>query len=289
MRKSTSVCYVAFLLGLANCGTVDDSSSGATVLDCPALDACHDAGTYNASTKQCSHPSKADGTPCSVATACADAGVCQSGVCDAGEPVVCPGTQGCNLGVCDPNSGCAVVALTGPCTPGLQAIALSGCTSGDYTAEVTLGTDQIFDMIVDSGSSTIAVAGAACSNCNAITPLYTPGSTATNAHSRASGAYGAASGWNGAVYNDLLLLAGDTNSTLSIDFVSIEQQSVESTVNKHDHVFHRILLFRQCHGEHLSGHFRPRQQPLERSPHHQLHGCPPGHQHRGRRLLGAVL
>ncbi len=133
------------------------------------------------------------------------------------------------LAICDPNTGCAVATLTGPCSPGLAPIALDGCTSGDYTAEVTLGTGQVFSMIIDSGSSTIAVASSTCSNCNAITPLYTPSSTATNTHNQASAAYGAASGWTGTIYNDMLHLDGDISDSLSINFVAIEQQTLTST------------------------------------------------------------
>ena len=229
MRQSILVCYVALFAVLFSCGNVSDTTETSSVLSCPALDKCHVDGVYSTRTQQCSHPSKADGAPCASATACEGARLCENGVCSPGEAVVCPGTEGCNLATCDPNAGCAVVSLTGPCNPGMLPITLQGCTSGDYSAAVTLGNDQIFDMIIDSGSSTIAVAGSRCTNCNTITPRYSPGTTATNERVRATGAYGAASGWTGTVYNDMVTLGSDEANTLSIDFVSIEEQTTQST------------------------------------------------------------
>src|SRR5579862_1690201 len=61
---------------------------------------------------------------------------------------------------------------------GLVTIPLGGCIP-EYTAEVTIGGKQVFNLVVDTGSTTLGVASNTCSNCTGIKPLYTPGVSAT--------------------------------------------------------------------------------------------------------------
>ncbi|RZJ13778.1 MAG: hypothetical protein EOP39_00005 [Rubrivivax sp.] len=59
----------------------------------------------------------------------------------------------------------------GPCAESLAALPLTGCSISEYTAPVRIG-DQSFDLLLDTGSSTTAVAAGACANCTNITPRY---------------------------------------------------------------------------------------------------------------------
>lgn len=57
-----------------------------------------------------------DGTACSAENFCTSGDQCVAGVCTAGPAVVCPDTDACHKGMCDPNAGCAVIDI---CVPDL--------------------------------------------------------------------------------------------------------------------------------------------------------------------------
>lgn len=156
-----------------------------------------------------------DGTQCDDHNACTQKSSCVGGTCIGSDPVTCAPEDSCHYaGVCDPNIGCQSLSK-GPCTENLGSMYLTGCPSADYWAKMTLGGSQTFDLIVDSGSSTLALAGSTCSNCDyescgssetsqAVSPEYTPGSTSTSTNTTASGKYGDNSGWNADVYSDII-------------------------------------------------------------------------------------
>lgn len=71
------------------CTESDACQSGSCVgvaLTCLASDGCHDGGTCNPATGECSQPAKADGTSCDDGRACSTADTCHAGVCT-GAPV----------------------------------------------------------------------------------------------------------------------------------------------------------------------------------------------------------
>jgi hypothetical protein len=98
-------------------------------------------------------------------------------------------------------------------------VPLASCVPTVYTAAMTIGSQQ-FDLIVDTGSTTTAVAGATCS-CGGVTPVYTPGSTATDTNKTASAMYGSGS-WDGEIYTDKVTLAA---ATTTMNLVSITKQT----------------------------------------------------------------
>lgn len=222
---------IVFYLSVCGLGVGCGSAAGPTDVtptpSCAALDNCHQSGTYDTVQRACTRPIKADGTQCAAATLCEAARVCQQGVCQVAATTACPGGGICQLAVCDPTHGCGIADLTGPCNPNVQNIPLNGCASGDYTAAITLGDTQTFNMIMDTGSSTMAVASNTCSNCNDITPTYVPGDTAINEHQTATGAYGAASGWTGAVYSDQVSV-GAPIGDIPLSFAAITHQTTSS-------------------------------------------------------------
>lgn len=83
------------------------------------------------------------------------------------------------------------------------AIPLFSCTPAVYTAAVTIGGTQNFQLAIDTGSTTLAVAAASCSNCSGVEPLYTPGAGALDQHETASSTYGTGS-WSGEIYRDVI-------------------------------------------------------------------------------------
>ena len=90
---------------------------------------------------------------------------------------------------------------------------------GGYTAQLKLG-GQAFDVIVDTGSTTTAVADATCTNCG-VHPAYTS-TTGTDLHQTASAQYGSGS-WKGECFEDGAVMG--TRSAVALDFASITSQT----------------------------------------------------------------
>jgi hypothetical protein len=86
-------------------------------------------------------------------------------------------------------------------------------------AQVTVG-GQTFTMTIDTGSTTLGVAGAGCSGCTGVTPLYTPSSSAMATGQKGDSEYEDGSGWSGPIYSDTVGL-GNGTPTVSVDLVEI--------------------------------------------------------------------
>ncbi len=107
--------------------------------------------------------------------------------------------------------------------PTYATLPLTSPTGTFYDIQATVGT-QTFALDVDTGSTSMAVAGSTCSSCTGVTPLYTPGASATDQHQTSSSVYGEGSGWTGEIYQDMFALGQGTPS-VSMDFVSITMQT----------------------------------------------------------------
>ena len=103
------------------------------------------------------------------------------------------------------------------------AIPLNSCVPTVYTAPITIGGSQQFQLTIDtgSGSTSLGVASSSCTNCG-VSPEYTPGASATNENQTASSQYGTGS-WSGAIYQDSV--AGGTVAATPVKFVGIDSQS----------------------------------------------------------------
>jgi hypothetical protein len=88
-----------------------------------------------------------------------------------------------------------------------------------YTVNLEAGLDY-FSTLVDTGSSTTGIAAATCSTCK-VSPLYTPGTDATDAKMTASTQYADGTGWSGEIYKDQTWLRGPF---VSFDFVAMSSQ-----------------------------------------------------------------
>ena len=103
---------------------------------------------------------------------------------------------------------------------GVVAVPLAACTPLVYAADVAIGA-QSFQLIVDTGSTSLGVAGAGCTNCS-VTPLYNPGTTGVDRKKTASAQFGSGK-WSGEVFGDTVGFA--PKPTTALDFVSITAQT----------------------------------------------------------------
>ncbi len=101
------------------------------------------------------------------------------------------------------------------------AVPLAVCTELAYTATVSIGAGQSFPLLFDTGSTTLGVAGAGCTTCT-VTPLYTPGTSATDTNQTANVQF-AIGTWAGEIYQDSVGLAPGPSTQMA--FVSITSQS----------------------------------------------------------------
>jgi N-acetylneuraminic acid mutarotase len=140
------------------CTTVDQCTGGVchgTSVVCAALDSCHDPGTCDPSSGQCSNPPKANGTACDDGDACTGSDSCQAGACVGSNPVICAASDACHLpGVCDHVSGqCSNPSAADgtPCNDGNACTTIDRCTGG-----VCQGTSPVvcsaIDQCHDSGT-----------------------------------------------------------------------------------------------------------------------------------------
>src|SRR5262249_5700088 len=106
---------------------------------------------------------------------------------------------------------------------GVVAVPLSGCFA--YTAEVAIGSPPTrFQLVVDTGSTTLAVASGSCASCSDASPRYTPGAGAKDEHQPASDTYAGGEMWSGEVYADTVSM-GTSTASASVRLVAVEDQS----------------------------------------------------------------
>jgi hypothetical protein len=86
----------------------------------------------------------------------------------------------------------------------------------DYTGPLRIGS-ELFAAVVDTGSTTLGIAGSDCTACG-VAPLYTPGASATDQHMIGSNDY-IDSGWSGEIWQDSLTLGSAAD--VRVDFVAI--------------------------------------------------------------------
>jgi hypothetical protein len=108
---------------------------------------------------------------------------------------------------------------------GVLAISLSSCLPTVYTLPVTLGGSQTFQMLLDTGSTTLGVAATGCS-CGPATPLYTPGSTASDQKQTATSQYGSGN-WSGEIYQDSVSLTGSQTAPTKLVAIASEANFFE--------------------------------------------------------------
>src|SRR4029079_19517236 len=83
---------------------------------------------------------------------------------------------------------------------------------------------QTFALDVDTGSTTIGVAGASCTACTGLSPLYAPVAASTDDMKTASTQYGDGSTWAGEIFTDMVAL-GSVMPQVGVGFVNITGES----------------------------------------------------------------
>ncbi len=107
----------------------------------------------------------------------------------------------------------------GGSSDGVIAVPLNACVPLVYSADVAIG-GQDFQLIVDTGSTSLGVAGSKCTNCK-VTPLYTP-TTGVDQSKKATSQFGSGS-WTGEIYQDAVSLA--PSPKVPLKFASITTQT----------------------------------------------------------------
>lgn len=167
-----------------------------------------------------------DGSACDDHSLCTDDDHCVAGACEGNVVVACSnaGRGPCTRNACNPNTGqCADEVMTGPCTPNLMPTPTFGCPYNDYVALINVGNSNLA-LLLDSGSTTLAVANANCTSCSGITPLYRLGPNGQYLGTFVSAQYLDQSSWQGRTYSDHVTPLGTTD-TVSMRLAAINQQS----------------------------------------------------------------
>ncbi|AKT41768.1 MYXO-CTERM sorting domain-containing protein [Chondromyces crocatus] len=122
---------------------------GADPVVCVAQDACHEPGTCNPVTGQCSAPIKPNGSPCDDGSACTQSDTCQGGTCTGQNPVICPMVDSCHVvAACDVATGiCPVTEKPdgAACDDGNACTQLDTCLSG-----VCVGVNEVICPTLDA-------------------------------------------------------------------------------------------------------------------------------------------
>ncbi len=124
------------------CGGAQDLCTGKT---CTALDQCHNPGTCDPGTGNCSNPTKSNGTACNDSQFCNGADTCTSGSCSqhAGDP--CPGPDGdadCSETCNEVADDCSIDDPNGSlCDDGNPDTTNDHCTNGNCGSNADLCGD----------------------------------------------------------------------------------------------------------------------------------------------------
>ncbi len=145
-----------------------------------------------------------------LATATTSAGCSESDICAAADDAGDESSDAGDLGDVNFN------LPTGTAT----TYALTGCGGPGYAASFDVGS-QSFQLTIDTGSGTLAVASSLCETCG-ITPAYTPGPGAVDDNKSASDSYVKGS-WQGEVFTDSVELA--EAGTVTMNIAAIRSQS----------------------------------------------------------------
>jgi hypothetical protein len=109
---------------------------------------------------------------------------------------------------------------------GILAVSLTGCSAYGYLAEVEIEAEK-FQLVVDTGSTTLAVAATGCTSCG-VSPLYTPGPHAVDEHETTTFSYGTDAGssgeWSAAVYEDIVSVGALPAASARTRLAAIQSQ-----------------------------------------------------------------
>jgi hypothetical protein len=114
---------------------------------------------------------------------------------------------------------------TGALTKPLGKVALGGCASYDYFAQFAVGGTSL-NLLVDSGSTTMAAAAASCTTCE-VGAKYQPTASAKNTGKTTSSSYLDGSQWTGTIYADAVAAgpaAAPVTANVELSFAAVTSQ-----------------------------------------------------------------
>jgi hypothetical protein len=116
----------------------------------------------------------------------------------------------------------------------IKMITPTGQNQGEYYLPTLLTEGASFLVILDTGSSDTALAGAGCATCTGTSPLYSPGSGAKNTDQQDEIVYGDGASWAGEVYTDTVGLGNDTpNVKLNLVDVTTQKYFFQGNDNEY--------------------------------------------------------
>lgn len=113
--------------------------TGADLVECPAIDQCHNPGICDPATGLCDAPAKADGSACDDGIACTTGDTCESGVCE-WHATNCPAPDFCHEAACDTISGQCVYGIVSDGAPCPGGTCINGSCNGSESSSSASST-----------------------------------------------------------------------------------------------------------------------------------------------------
>jgi hypothetical protein len=108
-----------------------------------------------------------------------------------------------------------------------EALAMEGCPFSDFTVEAQIGVTTVA-LLVDTGSSTLAVAGESCTSCTGVSPRWSASHLSMHHQQTAAGQYGDGSGWRADVWSDRVRIGTTNQSATDMRIAVITSQSTKN-------------------------------------------------------------
>ena len=99
---------------------------------------------------------------------------------------------------------------------------LTGCGAIDFSGLVTIDSQGPYRLIVDTGSTTLAVVTPACTNCADAAPVYDPPADSAITGQTIQAVYGSDTGWQGLAYSASAVALGDS-AGVAMSIAGIQQ------------------------------------------------------------------
>jgi len=107
---------------------------------------------------------------------------------------------------------------------------MTGCPSIDFSALVTISSQGPYRLIVDTGSTTLAVVSSACTTCDSANPTYTPpAGTETSNDETVSSTYGGGTSWSGHAYTADVAVGDSTSVSMAIATIETNQGFIDGS------------------------------------------------------------
>ena len=118
---------------------------------------------------------------------------------------------------------------------------MTGCASIDFSALVTISAQGPYRLIVDTGSTTLAVVSSKCTTCDDAHPTYTPAAgTEINNDLSITSVYGGGTNWTGHAFSATVAVGDSEAAAMSIATIELNNKFIDSgkvcAVNSDAHV-----------------------------------------------------